>query len=142
MIQSKKSYPQEVRDQVLSAYLERPSIRGLERTFDINRLTITSWIKKAKSLPSLSEKLLPAQSGDVLELDELWSFVQKKANKSWIWIGLCRRTRQVVAYAVGGRGTDTCQKLKQSIPPTYSHAQTVSDLWEAYKPVLSTAIEY
>jgi transposase-like protein len=70
-----QSYPHEVRDQVLSAYLERPSIRGLERTFDINRLTITSWIKKAKSLPSLSEKLLPAQSADVLELDEFWSFV-------------------------------------------------------------------
>jgi IS1 family transposase len=78
---------------------------------------------------------LPAQSGDVLELDELWSFVQKKANKSWIWIGLCRRTLQVVTYAVGGRGADTCQKLKQSIPEAYAQAQTVSDFWEAYKPV-------
>jgi hypothetical protein len=41
--------PQEVRDQVLSAYPERPSIRGPERTFGINCLTITSWIKKPKS---------------------------------------------------------------------------------------------
>ena len=38
--------------------------------------------------------------------------------------------------SVGGRGADTCQKLKQNIPPAYSHAQTVSDFWEAYKPVL------
>jgi hypothetical protein len=60
-----------VRDQVLSAYLERPSIRGLERVFGINRLTITSWIKKAQSLPSLNETRLPAQGGDVLELDEV-----------------------------------------------------------------------
>lgn len=66
-----QSYSQEVREQVLSAYLERPSMRGLERTFGINRLTITSWIKKAKNLPSLSEKLIPAQSDDVLELDEV-----------------------------------------------------------------------
>jgi transposase-like protein len=43
-----QSYSQEVRDQVLNAYLERPSIRGLERTFGINRLTITSWIKKSQ----------------------------------------------------------------------------------------------
>ncbi len=76
------NYSQEVREQVLSAYLERPSIRDLERTFGINRLTLTSWIKKAKSLPSLSEKLLPAQSDDVLEFDEVCSFVQKKTNKS------------------------------------------------------------
>jgi IS1 family transposase len=119
--------PQEVRDQVLSAYLER--------TFGINRLTITSWIKKAKHLPNLSEKLLPAQSDDVLELDEVWSFVQKKANKSWLWIGLCRRMLEVVAYAVGGRGTEVCEQLKASTPQMYSHVQTVSDFLNPYKNV-------
>jgi len=96
--------------------LELPSIRGLECIFGINCLTIASWIKKAKSLPSLSKKLLPAQSSDVLELDEVWSFVQKKASKSWLWICLCRRTLEVVVYAVGGRGTAVCKKLKASIP--------------------------
>jgi hypothetical protein len=35
----------------------------------------------------------------ILELDELWSFVLKKTNQAWIWIALCRKTRQVVAYA-------------------------------------------
>ena len=89
-------------------------------------------------MPSLSEKLLPAQSRDVLELDEVWSFVQKKANKSWLWIGLCRRTLEVVAYAVGGRGADICEKLKKSIPSAYAHAQTVSDFWEAYKSVFGS----
>jgi insertion element IS1 protein InsB len=86
-------------------------------------------------LPSLSEKLLPAQSNDVLELDEVWSFVQKKANKSWLWIGLCRRTLEVVAYAVGGRGTEVCEQLKASIPQMYGQVQTVSDFWEPYKNV-------
>ena len=38
-----------------------------------------------------------------LEADEMWSFVEKKANKQWIWIVQCRKTRQVVAYHVGGR---------------------------------------
>ncbi len=71
----------------------------------------------------------------MLELDEVWSFVQKKANKSWLWIGLCRRTREVVAYAVGGRGADVCEQLKKNIPQAYCSAQTVSDFWEAYKNV-------
>jgi insertion element IS1 protein InsB len=71
----------------------------------------------------------------VLELDEVWSFVQKKANKSWLWIGLCRRTLEVVAYAVGGRGVDTCEKLRKSIPQAYCDARTVSDFWEAYQNV-------
>ncbi|MDQ3060880.1 MAG: IS1 family transposase [Pseudomonadota bacterium] len=75
----------------------------------------------------------------MLELDEVWSFVQKKANKSWLWIGLCRRTRQVVAYAVGGRGVDTCQKLKASIAQAYCQAQTLSDFWQPYQKVFGQA---
>jgi len=51
-----------------------------------------------------------------LELDELWSFVLKKANRFWIWIALCRKTRQVVAYGVGDRSKQTCQRLWKAIP--------------------------
>jgi len=36
---------------------------------------------------------VPAQAGDVLELDELWSDVGSKKNQVWLWIALCRRTR-------------------------------------------------
>jgi len=54
-----------------------------------------------------------------LELDELWSFVLKKANDSWIWMALCRKTRQVVAYAVGDRSKRMCQRLWEAIPQRY-----------------------
>ena len=60
-----------------------------------------------------------------VELDEVRSFVQKKANKSWLRIGLCRRTLEVVAYAVGGRGAEVCEQLKAGIPQMYGDAQTV-----------------
>ena len=43
--------------------------------------------------PSLEDTLLPAEIHDVLELDEVWSFVKRRANKRWLWIALCRRTR-------------------------------------------------
>ena len=72
----------------------------------------------------------------VLELDELWSFVLKRANKRWIWIALCRATRQVVASAVGDRSAATCQKLWEQIPMAYRAARCYSDLWEAYQVVI------
>jgi hypothetical protein len=54
--------------------------------------------KKEMSLPDLSETLVESASTTLaLELNELWSFVLKRANKRWIWIALCRATRQVVA---------------------------------------------
>jgi len=79
--------------------------------------------------------LLPANAGDVLELDEVWSFVLKKADKRWLWTAMCRRTRQIVAFVIGDRSEATCRLLWQAIPQAYKHCQTYSDFWEAYSNV-------
>ncbi len=71
-----------------------------------------------------------------LELDELWSFVLKKANQVWVWIALCRKTRQVVAYAVGDRSKKTCQRLWESIPDNYRAGHCFTDFWAAYQAVI------
>lgn len=72
----------------------------------------------------------------VLELDELWSFVQKRENKVWVWIALCRGTRQIVGCALGDRSTDTCRKLWASIPETFRANHCYSDFWNAYAHVV------
>src|SRR5215210_8005084 len=79
--------------------------------------------KKEMSLPDLSETLVESPPPTLaLELDELWSFVLKRANKRWIWIALCRATRQVVAYVIGDRSAATCKKLWKQIPASYRSA--------------------
>jgi IS1 family transposase len=96
--------------------------------------------KKAAKLPALSETVIVPEANDadasVLELDELWSFVMKKTNQAWIWIAQCRKTRQVVAYAVGDRSEKTCRCLWQSIPSAYRAGHCYSDLWKAYQAVI------
>ena len=96
--------------------------------------------KKDLELPALSTTLLHPDPDDpeahVLELDELWSFVVKKANEVWIWIALCRKTRQVVAYAIGDRSQATCWKLWIAIPASYRESTCYSDFWAAYQAVL------
>ncbi len=71
-----------------------------------------------------------------LELDELWSFVLKKARKRWIWVALWRHTRQVVAYFIGDRSQASCQKLWERIPDSYRGGHCFSDFWEAYQIVI------
>ena len=71
-----------------------------------------------------------------LELDELWSFVQKRVNKVWVWIALCRGTRQIVGCAVGDRSEQTCRKLWASIPTAFQANHCYSDFWEAYAKVI------
>jgi insertion element IS1 protein InsB len=96
--------------------------------------------KKYAALPELSETLdVPdpqdPTAGD-LELDELWSFVLKRASKRWVWIALCRATRQVVAYFIGDRSRESCQKLWGRIPAAYCGGQCFTDFWEAYCSVI------
>ncbi len=87
-------------------------------------------------MPELAETLIVPDEEPILELDELWSFVLKKTRKRWIWIALCRQTRQVVAYVIGDRSETTCQKLWDKIPPDFRCGQLYSDFWEAYQLVL------
>ena len=78
---------------------------------------------------------MPAEPDDQLELDEMWSFVLKKVDKRWLWIALCRRTRQVVAFVIGDRSEKTCRKLWKNIPKEYRRCHSFSDFWDAYEKV-------
>ena len=81
----------------------------------------------------MSDTLLPAESGDVLELDELWSFVGSKQNVRWVWIALCRQTRQIIAFFVGDRSAESARALRERLPPGYRCRATRSDYWLAYE---------
>ncbi len=84
----------------------------------------------------LTEALLPAQPDDVLELDEVWSFVLKKSQRVWLWFALCRRTRQIVAWISGPRDSTTCRKLWKKIPDSYKGRTCFTDFWESYPQVI------
>jgi len=86
-----------------------------------------------RALPDLKDTLVPAQPGDVLEIDELWSFVLKKSRKRWLWTAICRRTRQIVAFVIGDRSERTCRRLWNKIPDEYKRCLSFSDFWEAYQ---------
>ena len=118
---------------------ERASLRGIQRCLNIHRHTVLKWLlAHIQTLPELKESLLPATVDDVLELDEMWSFVGKRNQKRWLWIALCRRTRQVVAFVIGNRSAKTCRRLWQQIPKAYRHCATFSDFWHAYQQVFTT----
>lgn len=132
-------YSAERKGEIIRSYFERASMRGVQRIFHVARQTLARWLKQlANSLPKLPEILSAKLAEDILELDELWSFVLKKDNKRWIWIALCRRTRQVVAYFIGDRSEASCRELWKRIPEIYQTCITFSDFWEAYEKVFTT----
>ena len=94
--------------------------------------------KKGREQPDLSDTVAPAEAGDVLELDEAWSFVGRKSEKRWLWTAMCRRTRQVVAFVIGDRSAKTCARLWAKIPDGYRGCRSFSDFWKAYGQVFSS----
>lgn len=137
-LKSQKGYSTQRREQVQRALLERVSLRGIGRIFAMSRRTVMRWLHQwSTALTNLSETLVPWVWGDVLELDELWSFVGRKTNQQWLWLALCRRTRQVVAYYVGARSTRSALRLWQRLPRDYATCHSYSDQWAAYAEVFN-----
>ena len=71
------------------------------------------------------------------EIDEMHSFVGKKANEQWIWIAIDVNSRQIITFHVGDRSGQSAKALWQSIPECYrQHATFYTDGWCAYEGVI------
>ncbi len=66
-------------------------------------------------------------------MDELWSFVFSKEHRVWVWIALCRRTKQVVSYYLGNRDKKSFYEFYNKLPIVYANCLSTSDGFEAYK---------
>jgi len=49
VLEPKRGYTEAQKEQILSAYAERSSMRGIQRTFGVSRPTLTSWLKKRRN---------------------------------------------------------------------------------------------
>ncbi len=94
--------------------------------------------KKLQTLPSLKQTLPAARADDVLEVDEAWSVVRKRANKRWLWTVLLRRMTHILAFVLGDHSERTCRRLWHRIPVAFRHCVSYSDFWEAYQAVFPT----
>ena len=72
----------------------------------------------------------------VVECDEMWSFVGKKANKAWIWLAMDVATRQIIGVHIGNRSAEDASKLLKSIPEMYrKNSEFIADKLDAYTAV-------
>jgi insertion element IS1 protein InsB len=72
-----------------------------------------------------------------MQCDELWSFVDNKGNKKWVWLALDVKTREIVGVHIGDRDEGAARKLWLSVPPVYRQcAVAYTDFWAAYGMVI------
>ena len=71
-----------------------------------------------------------------IQCDELWSFVDNKGNKKWVWLGLDADTKEIVGVYIGDRSELGARKLWNSLPSVYRQcAVAFTDFWSAYGAV-------
>ena len=51
------------------------------------------------------------------ELDDMWSFVERKSNPRWLWHAIDPHTGKVLAYVFGRRQDEVFLKLKTLLEP-------------------------
>ena len=66
------------------------------------------------------------------EIDEMWSFVQKKENQRWLWHAIDHTTGQVLAYVLGTRTDNVFVKLKTLLEP-FGINKFYTDGWGTYE---------
>ena len=82
--------------------------------------------------------VVPKEKGRLtVQMDELWSFVDHKGAKQWVWLAIDAETREIIGCHVGNRSRESAIALWQSIPAVYRQcAKVYTDHLEAYKTVI------
>jgi insertion element IS1 protein InsB len=75
---------------------------------------------------------LDQRRGLTSELDEMWSFVARKANPRWLWHAIDHHTGKVLAYVFGRRKDDVFLELKKLLEP-FGITTYYTDGWGAYE---------
>ena len=65
------------------------------------------------------------------EIDEMWSYVEKKSNPSWLWHAIDHKPGQVLAYVFGQRKDEVFLELKELLQP-FGISRFYTDNWGAY----------
>jgi insertion element IS1 protein InsB len=134
----------EQRKRIEQLLCERISLRGICRAVGVSLTWLLHFMVECfTACPEDLHVQLPVRPTAVgmsrleAEADEMWSFVQKKANKQWIWIAMDAKTRQIIAFHVGDRRGESGKALWANIPLVYCEQATFhTDQYEVYKGVI------
>ncbi|HYE72527.1 MAG TPA: IS1 family transposase, partial [Blastocatellia bacterium] len=98
----------EIRCLIVPMTLNGSGVRDITRVLRVSINTVLKEIRRAAQ--NVSEPQAPARLADV-EVDEMWSFVEKKRRQRWLWYAFAPKTKQVIGYVRGRRTDATCRQL-------------------------------
>ena len=116
-----KIIPDDTKERIRRSLLERVSLEGICRIFDVSMPWLLGFMQKTvQSLPEDLNATITEENEEfeiiTLECDELWSFVGSKRNDQWLWLVMDSKTRQILAFHVGKRDKASAEALMAKLP--------------------------
>ena len=75
---------------------------------------------------------------DEAEMDEMWSFVERKGQQRWLWHAIDHTSGTVLAYVLGSHEDSVFLKLKSLLAP-FHITRFYTDDWGAYQRHIAEA---
>lgn len=118
--------------------LEKLSLAGMARAARVSKSWLQTYVNDVYADMPQTAVVMPKAKGKLtVQMDELWSFVDHKGNKQWVWLAMDADTREIIGCHIGERSRASAIALWQSIPAVYRQcAKVYTDHWEAYKTVV------
>jgi insertion element IS1 protein InsB len=118
--------------------LEKIPLAGIARGLKLSESWLQGYVNQCYEVVPRQVQVTPKPKGGLrVQMDELWSFVDDKGNKQWVWLALDVETREIVGCHIGDRSKDSALALWQSMPAVYRQcAMIYTDYWDAYQAVL------
>ncbi|WP_445243286.1 IS1 family transposase [Microcoleus sp. Pol14C2] len=124
----------ETKDLIDRLLLEKISLAGIARSTGVSQKWLQDYVNNKYASIERTVKVKPKKKVRLnVECDELWSFVDCKENKQWVWLAMDRETREIIGVYIGARSEEGAKQLWNSLPPVYRQcAVCYTDFWAAY----------
>ena len=104
--------------------LERIPLTGIARVLSLSESSLQQYVNQLYEQVSQKVDVIPKEKGKLTpQMDELWSFVDDKKNKQWVWLAIDADTREIIGCYIGdSRSGRLCQRSRQSAQALWDSA--------------------
>ena len=112
--------------------LNGSGIRDISRVLRVSINTVLKVIRQQAA--SAPDPMLPKRLPDA-EVDEMWSFIEKKRRQCWLWYAFAPQTKQIVGYVLGRRTDESLARLLDNLAECRI-TRFYTDDWESYQKLI------
>ena len=100
--------------------LEWIPLAGIARVLSLSEGSLQQYVNQLyEEVPNQVDIIPEPKDKLTVQMDEIWSFVDNKKNKQWVWLAIDADTREIIGCHIGDRSRDSAQKLWDSLPAVY-----------------------